>query len=374
MHPPFWRTIGVLHGSMQNPITLLAGFVMLLASFPAVGQGVPAGAQAADTPPPDQPASVITFSPAPGQYNGPVTVAIRCPRGLRCFFTLDGSPPNIASTEYTRPIPVTATETLSVIAARIGQAFQDTGASSRGWKCLNPRGGASNGLACGGGAGVGSQQPSAWDWHFGEPMTEMLSTTASSSETQQLYIFGGPGCYDCMLLAQDKFIQPSAGARFIANNEMDAYLYDPVDQKEMMCGLQCNQQNRWLQWQVDSGAGTGWQDTGIRTGCPLSTTSPTHVSLTCHRVPGDTGCGGRGCVYYDDLCVNGACSALNIAQPLKNNPGRYKAMGNQDQIDLTNTRTSGVNPTTAIRSVWNNNVSAGYYGTTTTASGTWVIR
>ncbi|MFZ0632998.1 MAG: chitobiase/beta-hexosaminidase C-terminal domain-containing protein, partial [Acidobacteriaceae bacterium] len=143
MHPPFWRTIGVLHGSMQNPITLLAGFVMLLASFPAVGQGVPAGAQAADTPPPDQPASVITFSPAPGQYNGPVTVAIRCPRGLRCFFTLDGSPPNIASTEYTRPIPVTATETLSVIAARIGQAFQDTGASSRGWKCLNPRGGAS---------------------------------------------------------------------------------------------------------------------------------------------------------------------------------------------------------------------------------------
>jgi hypothetical protein len=360
---------------MRMRFCLAAAFACLLMVLPVRGQS-PAP-PAADHPAgrsTDQAGSAIAFSPAPGQYDHAVSVAIHCPHGLKCFYTTDGSPPNIASTEYTRPIQVSATETLSVIAARIGQAFQDTGASSRGWKCLTPHGGSSGGIDCQPGGGVGTQQPSAWNWQFGEPMTESLSTTASSGETQQLFIFGGPGCYDCTLLAQDKVIQPSADARSIANNEMDAYLYDPVDQKEMMCGLQCNQQNRWLQWQVDSGAGTGWQDTGIRTACPLSTTNPTHVSLSCHRVPNDTGCGGRGCVYYDDLCVNGSCSALNIAQPLKNNPNRYKAMGIQDQIDLTNTRTSGVNPTTAGRSVWNNNVSAGYYGTTTTASGTWVIQ
>jgi len=357
---------------MDTRATLCAAF-LLLTGLAALAQSE-SNPGAAPAPSNGQPPSAITFSPAPGSFDHPVTVTIHCPHGLRCFYTTDGSPPNIASTEYTRPIPVSATETLNVIAVRIGQAFQDTGASSRGWKCINPGGGESDGVSCGAGAGVGSQQPSAWDWHFGEPMTESLSTTASSGETQQLFIFGGPGCYDCTLLAQDKIIQPSADMRSIANNEMDAYLYDPIDQKEMMCGLQCNQQHRWLQWQVDSGAGTGWKDTGIRTGCPLSTTSPTHVSLTCHRVPGDTGCGGRGCVYYDDLCVNGSCSALNISQPLKNNPGRYKAMGIQDQIDLTNTRTSGADPTTAMRSVWNNNVSAGYYGTAVTASGTWVIQ
>ncbi len=353
---------------MPMRTTLFAGLLLLLLRLPVEAQNDPAH------PPPEQTSAAITFSPAPGTYDHAVTVAIHCPHGLRCFYTTDGSPPNIASTEYARPIPVSSTETLSVIAARIGQAFQDTGASSQGWKCLSPRGGSSNGIECGPGGGVGTQQPSGWQWQFGRPMTESLSTTASSSETQQLFIFGGPGCYDCTLLAQDKTLQPTADERSIANNEMDAYLYDPVDQKEMMCGLQCNQQNRWRQWQVDSGSGTGWQDTGIRVGCPLSTANPTHISLTCHRVAGDTGCGGRGCVYYDDLCVNGSCTALNIAQPLKSNPNRYKAMGLQDQIDLTNTRTSGVSPTAGGRTVWNNNVSAGYYGTATTASGIWVIR
>ncbi|MGA7523757.1 MAG: chitobiase/beta-hexosaminidase C-terminal domain-containing protein [Acidobacteriaceae bacterium] len=360
---------------MRMRFRLAAISAGLLIVCTALGQPSAAG-----TPPApgnqtsDQPGSTITFSPEPGDYDHPVTVTIQCPSGLRCFYTTDGTPANIASTEYTHTILVSAAETINVIAARIGQAFQNTGASSRGWKCINPGGGASDGITCGPGGGVGNQQPSAWDWQFGEPMTESLSTTASSGETQQLFIFGGPGCYTCTLLAQDKIIQPSGDTPFIANNEMDAYLYDPIDQKEMMCGLQCNQQHRWLQWQVDSGAGTGWQDTGIRTGCPLSTTQPTHVSLTCHRLPDGTGCGGRGCVYYDDLCINGTCTSLNIAQPLKNNPGRYKAMGIQDQIDLTNTRTSGLDPTTATRRVWNNNVSAGFYGTTTTASGTWVIR
>lgn len=357
---------------MRMRFSLAAGSACLLMMLPAFGQST--GEPAAPGQPGDQPASAITFTPAPGAYDHPIAVKIQCPHGLRCFYTTDGTPPNIASTEYTQPIPVAASATLRVIGARIEEAFQNTGASSRGWKCINPRGGSSDGIVCGSGGGVGNQQPSAWDWQFGEPMIESLSTTASSGETQQLYIFGGPGCSSCTLLAQDKAIQPSGDERFVANNEMDAYLYDPVDQKEMMCGLQCNQQHRWLQWQVDSGAGTGWQDTGIRTGCPLSTTNPTHVSLTCHRVLDYTGCGGRGCVYYDDLCVNGQCFSLNIAQPLKNNPGRYKAMGLQDQIDLTNTRTSGTNPTTATRSVWNNNVSAGYYGTTITASGSWTIQ
>lgn len=357
---------------MRIRTVFCAALLLLSTSLAALAQN-DTNSTASPNPPAAQPTG-IAFSPAPGDYNHPVTVTIQCPPGLSCFYTTDGSPPNIASTEYTQPIPVSATETVSVIAARIGQAYQGTTASSHGWKCLNPRGGVSNGITCEAGAGVGDQQPSAWDWQFGQPMTESLSTTASSGETQQLFIFGGPGCYDCTLLAQDKTIQPTGDTPFIANNEMDAYLYDPTDQKEMMCGLQCNQQHRWLQWQVDSGAGTGWQDTGIHTGCPLSTTTPTHVSLSCHRVPGDTGCGGRGCLYYDDLCINGKCTALNIAQPLKNNPGRYKAMGLQDQIDLTNTRTSGANPTTATRLVWNNNVSAGYYGSTTTASGTWVIQ
>lgn len=357
---------------MRMRFWLIAACGCLLTALPLFGQA-PGDATSAH-PADDQPSSTITFSPAPGTYPHAIQVSIHCPPGLRCFYTTDGTPPNIASTEFRDPIPVSGSMTLRVIAARIGQAFQDTGASSRGWKCLNPRGGTAGGIRCGAGGGVGTQQPSDWDWHFGQPMTESLSTTASGGETQQLYIFGGPGCYDCTLLAQDKVIQPSGDARVIANNEMDAYLYDPIDQKEMMCGLQCNQQHRWQQWQVDSGAGTGWQNTGMRTGCPLSTANPTHISLTCHRVPDDTGCGGRGCVYYDELCVNGSCSELNIAQPLKDNPGRYKAMGLQDQIDLTNTHTSGANPTTATRSVWNNNVSAGYYGTTITASASWAIQ
>lgn len=323
----------------------------------------------------DAPAA-ITFSPAAGSYTGTQAVTVGCPVGKSCFYTTDGSTPNIASQEVTGPITISATSTLQVIAAQVGQVLQNTGTASTDWKCVTVNGGTSNGVTCQTGGGVGTIQPSAWTWTWGTPMAESISTTSSTGETQMLNIYTGASCDNCTMLAEDKIVQPTQGSTYIANNEMDVSMYDSTDARMHMGGLQCNQQAGTLQWQIDNQQGS-WQDTGITFGCPLSTTQQTHVGYTMHWVPGDTGCGGYGCDYYDTLTitVGGVSNTYSLGKTLEayTEPGWASYVGNQDQIDLTNTTTSGANPTTAGRSVWNNNVTAGYYGTTVTGSAIYTI-
>jgi hypothetical protein len=318
----------------------------------------------------------ITFSPAAGTYTGSQAVTVGCPNGDSCFYTTDGSTPNIASQEVTGPITISATSTLHVIAAQVGTVAQNTGASSTNWKCVTPNAGTSNGITCQAGGGVGTIQPSAWTWTWGTPMVEGISTTSSTGETQMLNIYTGASCDSCTMLAEDKTVQPSQGSTYIANNEMDVSMNDSTDARLHMGGLQCNQQSGTLQWQVNNEQGS-WQNTGITFGCPLSTTQPTHVGFTMHWTPGDTGCGGYGCDSYDSLTitVGGVSNTYSLGKTLEayTEPGWSSYVGNQDQIDLTNTTASGANPTTAARSVWNNNVTAGYYGTTVTGSAAYTI-
>jgi len=237
-------------------------------------------------------------------------------------------------------------------------------------------------------------------------MTESVSTTASSGETQILYIYSGPACNNCSSIAESKWVQAVGGQTIIANNEMDMETNDSVRARFHMFGLQCNQQPGnpgYGHWQIDNTQGT-WQNTTVTLGCPLSTSNWTHVVYEGHWDPNDTsGCSGAslynnngtatgyGCEIMDALTitvcsaspVNDVCpsgnivsgptrTALNVTMNSYTEPGWSAYCGYQDQIDLTNTSTSGLNPTTGGRNIKNSNVSC-TYGTNATSSAIYTI-
>lgn len=62
-------------------------------------------------------AATPTFAPVAGTYTGTQTVSINCPTPkATIYYTLDGSTPTTASTVFTQPITVSATETIKAIA------------------------------------------------------------------------------------------------------------------------------------------------------------------------------------------------------------------------------------------------------------------
>lgn len=350
----------------------------------------------------------ITFSPPAGSYAGTQNVTVNCPSGKKCFYTIDGSKPSIAGFLYSTPLTISATQTINVIAAQVPVMSRDNGTAPSGtssnpsgagtWKCstfsgtdFSPPSNA-NCQAAGSGGGVGTIEPSNLIWSFGSPMIETLSTTSSTGTTQALFIrpVNFSNCNDCTELVQDKIVQVDKGKTFLLNNEMDLNVNMlNVYNQFHTASLQCNQQGATPRWQYDNQQ-TPWRDFPgpVTFGCPISTTQQTEIRYGMHWTNGDTSCSdssgsGYSTDSYDFLTVcvggtngtGGTChnftfSGLTLCGFHKGFP---EEMNQQDQPDLTNTTTSGSNPTTATRKVWNNNGSLAYYGTEVTASATYNI-
>ena len=298
------------------------------------------------------PAGVVVFS-----LSGSTLTASGCATGQNISYTTDGTTPTIASNLYTGPLTVTASEVVQALCYTPGSVNIGVQTANTHWKCVTVNGGTSNGLTCQSGGGVGTIQPSAWSQTWGASMAESESTTSSTGTTEMLFVYTGPSSDSSTYMAQHLVIQPTEGSTYLLNNEIDMFLLDTTHDKEIMFGLQANQQSGTLQWQIDN---TGsWQNTGIATNVPLPTTAPTTVDYTAHRILGDTGCGGLGCNYYDALCINGSCTALNKTLESAALPSGWSGgVGNQQQPDLTNTTTSGANPTTAGYTIAEDNVVA----------------
>lgn len=335
--------------------------------------------------------SQATFSPSGGTYSSAQTVTVTCPAGLTCFYTTDGSKPSIAGYQYTAPLVVSSSQTIRVIAAQVGVLVRNAGLTSSGWKCNTFSGGTSNGITCnavGGSGGIGTIQPSAWNWTFGSPMVESVSTTSSTGETQMLFIHttSTTGCTNCTELVEDKIVQPNQGPTFVANHEMDTAVNMLATYNQWhTASLQCNQQSGTLQWEYDNQQGS-WQHFSppITYGCPLSLTQQTEIRYGIHWVNGDTSCaGGFSCDHYDFLtvCVGGTLGTGGVCQdftpgavlPGYTEPTFSQSMALQDQHDLTNTVQSGSNPTTATRTVWNDNATLAHFGTEVTSSASYAI-
>ena len=344
-------------------------FLLLLAQI--IGPSRFSGAVAAP------PSAAITFSPAAGTYTGSQTVTISGPAGKTLFYTTDGSTPTVASTLYSAPITVAATEEVNVIAAATGSVNQNTSGSSTGWKCNTVDGGTSNGITCidvGTGGGVGTIQPSAWNMLFGPTASFLTSTTSTTGETQMLNIFTGAGCDSCTQLSEDLYEEAVGDDTVNANVESDVWQVDDTHEISStpvlhMCGLQCNQQpgnpgNGY--WQIDNEQGS-WQNTTVTAGCPLSTTQYTHVNLVCSWTLGDTGCGGWGCTTFNTLAINGVSYALGVSLENQLETSWASSVGHQIQNDLTNTVTAGTNPVNGGRYVQASSVTAAY---ATAATGT----
>jgi hypothetical protein len=267
-----------------------------------------------------------------------------------------------------KSILLSALTLLSAVPMSLGTAFtssapplpdsisQNINSAGTGWKICTPQGGNAGGTspaseACG---GVGSNQPSAWSWNFGSTMQINVSTNATSNETQILFVYQGPGCDDCTTITMDKWIEPTADATVIANNELDMYQFDHTHLKKRMFGLQCNQQRGFMQWQIHNVGGGYWKNTGITDHCPLPTDSYTHIVYQGHWIIGDTGCDGMGCNYYDSLTINGKVYPLRVKMKAATLPGWRAICGSQDQIDL---RASSGGTLTGGRNIQNSNVT-----------------
>ncbi len=61
-----------------------------------------------------------TFTPAPGTYSAGQTVTLNAAAGAAIYYTLDGSPPTLASSLYSGPISVGASTTISAMAVQAG--------------------------------------------------------------------------------------------------------------------------------------------------------------------------------------------------------------------------------------------------------------
>lgn len=329
------------------------------------------------------PVSSNIFSPAAGHYSTAQSVTITAPAGTTCYYTTDGSTPNIASTPYTTPITVSANTTLSAVCADVVKSYtnvqadstQDTG-TSRGWKCITASGLPSPCYSGGGVVGTISAESQT----YGSTGVESASTTASTGENQLLVVYTQLGAGGlASVLAEDKIIQPSQGSTYVANQEADMNLNDSTQSppRYHAGGLQCNQQSGSLQWQIDNQQGS-WQNISppITFGCPLSTTQATEIKYSMHWTNGDTGCGGYGCDSYDvlSICVGGTCNNYSLGRTLEAYTETWgDIMIIQDQTDLTNTTQSGANPTTSTRTITQDNMAAGIYSTMVTATAGYTI-
>lgn len=332
----------------------------------------------------------ITFSPPAGTYSGAQSVTINCPSGKKCFYTIDGSKPSIAGFLYSTPLAVNSTTTLRVIAAQVGVMSRDNGTASTNWKCdtATAHDYSPTGPSCQTGGGIGSIVPSAVVWTYGSPMIETTSTTSSTGSTQMLFINGvtTTSCPTCTELVQDKIVQVDKGKTYLENNEMDLNVNMLATYNQFhTASLQCNQQGSTPQWQYDNQQGS-WQNfsPAITYGCPLSTTQQTETRYGIHWTNGDTSCsGGFSVDHYDFLtiCVGGTngtggtCQDFTINKTLcgYTEPTFGQKMSQQDQPDMTNTVTSGANPLTVTRKVWNNNGTLAFYGTEETATASYTI-
>lgn len=364
------------------PLLLLAIAIQLQAQ--TIGRGVTAGSgvgigTVAIAPPPPPPPTGLAFSPIAGFYVGTQNVDMTYVpggSGQSIFYTQDGNPATAASTLFTSPVPISSNTTFNALVEKTGSVRQNTQAvlSGGGRKLCapiyqgHPAGNTAyqNGTpfaTCGG--GVGSAQPSAWNVST-DGTTMLYSITSTSGAPQILVTLGGSGCDSCTKEAQHFKIQPVLNTH-MENIEVDMWHNDGTRNRLHMFGLQCNQQSGINQWQYDNEQGS-WQNTGITDHCPMTAGVYVDVVFEGHWIIGDTGCGGLGCTYYDNLIINGVKHVLN--KTLESyNPGWGSGCADQKQLDLRPGGTSG-SPFTASFNIQQDNVTCSF-STTTAGSATY---
>jgi hypothetical protein len=163
----------------------------------------------------------------------------------------------------------------------------------------------------------------------------LLSVTTipgSSMQTNVLFPYLSPvSCDLCTSLSTTASFYLSANAGTQASSiELDDNNFDKTENYQITCAHQCNQVTHL--WQIANGV-NDWVNTSVA--CNLTdSTWHTYVS-SCHRIIGDTSCGGYPTLHFDALVIDGTNYPINqtlCAEPL---PSNYSAaLIPQFQIDI----------------------------------------
>lgn len=193
------------------------------------------------------------------------------------------------------------------------------------------------GLSCAGGTGTGTSvtqtinnaSPSvdgaAMQFSVTGPSLSMGQTT------NQLWYFkpGAQNTATAMVGTYSCYISSTA---LIAALEFDQFIFthSPIQERDMF-GSECDIGGNWRIWNQLT---TSWVSTA--TACSLNVGSFNTIQWITHRIPGNTGCSGHSCLYYDQLTVNGVASGPYTPQP-SNTSADADNIGFQFQIDVNAT-------------------------------------
>lgn len=319
----------------------------------------------------------IGFSPGAGSYTGTQNVTITtsgCTAGTQVFYRTDGLPATNIDTQYSSPIPVSSSQTLTAKAV-INPTIRNQPQTISTQKKCNAVGSPitfPSGYSCTNGSGGVAGTASNFNFIAGSSNQMSVSTTDSVAFDTSILLIDTPTATDNNIVDQSfrKVYQDSSNCSQTSPN-----LYKCVDVSETDAESCCDATTHAL-WQMSvrcstNAAGSSGND-GFLEGdassgsekwdIPCVIGAATDLTVNTHWALGDTGCGGSGCMVLDSIYLNGteydfpaSCDSGDTHcpnYPMTPQPtyGNFIG-GSQDQVYARNVGVAGTSPLTTTRSI-----------------------
>lgn len=341
---------------------------------------------------------MLSFTPAAGTYTSSQSVTIStsgCPAGTQVFYRTDGLPATNIDTQYTSPITVAASKTLTARAV-LNPTIRDqpqTIATQK--KCIVVGSPITfpSGYTCSNGSGGVAGTVSDFNFAAGASNQTYVSTTDSTDFDASVLLIDTPTVTDDSIVAMSHrtVFQDSSNC-----GQTGANLYKCVDVSELDAESCCDAVTHAL-WQMSVRCSTNAAGSSGNNGfiegdasshnekwdIPCVIGATTDITVNSHWTQGDTGCGGAGCMVLDSIYLNGtkydfpaSCDPGNTYcpnYPMTAQPtyGHFVG-GSQEQVYARNTGVAGTSPLTTTRNISFARVGVDE-GTQTTGSAAYTI-
>lgn len=319
----------------------------------------------------------VSFSPVAGSYTGVQTVTIStsgCIAGTQVYYRTDGLPATNIDTQYTAPVVVSSSQTLTAKAVLSPTIRDQAQTISTGKKC-NAVGSPvtfPSGYSCTNGSGGVAGTPSNFNFTSGTSNQMFVTTTDSTAFDTSVLLIDTPTATDNAITEMSfrKVYQDTTNCAQSSPNK-----YKCIDVSETDAESCCDTVTHAL-WQMSvrcstnvsgSSGNSGFLEGDASSGSekwdiPCTIGASTDITVNSHWTQHDTGCGGSGCMVLDSIYLNGTRYAFPAScdgsdtncpnYPMTPQPtyGNFVA-GSQDQVYARNVSVAVTSPLTTTRNV-----------------------